>query len=107
MTRAGRSRRLATCSPAEPARWSSPPAFPVHTTYFTAVVDRDGNLRTFGDLYGLDTRMGAALFDKKVPFVTPRYDAEMLALRARQRPAASGAPGLSSLADAISNVFSP
>ena len=38
---------------------------PVHMTYFTAMVDGQGNLRTFGDLYGLDTRMGASLFGKK------------------------------------------
>jgi murein L,D-transpeptidase YcbB/YkuD len=81
---------------------------PVHMTYFTAMVDREGNLRTFGDLYGVDTRMGALLLGKKVPFVTPRYDAELMAMGARQRPAeASGAPGLSTLADAISNIFSP
>ena len=50
---------------------------PVHMTYFTAMVDRQGNLQTFGDLYGLDTRMGAILFGTKVPFVTPRYDDEI------------------------------
>ena len=77
---------------------------PVHMTYFTAMVDREGNLRTFGDLYGVDTRMGAALLGKKVPFVTPRYDAEIMAMRAQaEAERASGAPGLSSLADAISN----
>jgi hypothetical protein len=74
-------------------------------TYFTAMVDRRGNLQTFGDLYGLDTRMGAILFGAKVPFVTPRYDDELRAMRARSRPAAPfGAP---TLADAISNLFSP
>jgi L,D-transpeptidase YcbB len=81
---------------------------PVHVTYFTAMVDRQGNLRTFGDLYGLDTRMGANLFGRKVPFVTPRYDDEIRAMRARHRPAdPSGAPTRSTLADAISNIFSP
>jgi murein L,D-transpeptidase YcbB/YkuD len=82
---------------------------PVHMTYFTAMVDREGKLRTFGDLYGIDTRMGAALFGKTVPFVTPRYDAEMATLRARNRPAeaSSGSPSLSNLADAISDIFSP
>jgi len=81
---------------------------PVHMTYFTAMVDRQGNLRTFGDLYGLDTRMGAILFGKKVPFVTPRYDDEIRALRARRGPAdPSGAPTRSTLAEAISNIFSP
>jgi hypothetical protein len=81
---------------------------PVHMTYFTAMVDRQGNLRTFGDLYGLDTRMGANLFGRRVPFVTPRYDDEIRAMRARNGPAdPSGAQTRSTLADAISNIFSP
>ena len=79
---------------------------PVHVTYFTAMVDRQGNLRTFGDLYGLDTRMGANLFGKKVPFVTPRYDDEISAMRTRQRPT-DGAPTRSTLVDFISNIFLP
>ena len=74
---------------------------PVHMTYFTATVDHQGNLRTFGDLYGLDTRMGASLFGGKVPLVTPRYDDELRAVRAR-----AGQSGLT-LADVISNMFSP
>jgi L,D-transpeptidase YcbB len=78
---------------------------PVHMTYFTAVVDRQGNLQTFGDLYGLDARMGAILFGARVPFVTPRYEDEIRAMRERYRPAAgSGTP---TLADAIANIFSP
>jgi hypothetical protein len=49
--------------------------------------------------------MGAILFGTRVPFVTPRYDDEISAMRARYGPAApSGAP---SLADAIANIFSP
>jgi hypothetical protein len=81
---------------------------PVHVTYFTAMVDPQGNLRTLGDLYGLDTRMGASLFGGKVPFVTPRYDDEIRAMRARQRVAdPSGAPTRSTLADAIADIFSP
>ena len=81
---------------------------PVHVTYFTAMVDHQGNLRTFGDVYGLDTRMGANLFGGKVPFVTPRYDDEIRAMRARHRPAdPPGEPTRSTLADAISNIFSP
>jgi murein L,D-transpeptidase YcbB/YkuD len=79
---------------------------PVYVTYFTAMVDRQGNLRTFGDLYGLDTRMGATLFGGKVAFVTPRYDDEIRAARARQRQADPSASG-STLADAIASIFSP
>jgi L,D-transpeptidase YcbB len=78
---------------------------PVHMTYFTAAVDRQGNLKTFGDLYGLDARMGAILFGAKVPFVTPNYDDEIEAMRTRRRPEdPSGAP---TLADALANIFSP
>ncbi len=34
---------------------------PVYITYFTARVNEDGSLETFGDLYGHDARMAAAL----------------------------------------------
>jgi murein L,D-transpeptidase YcbB/YkuD len=77
---------------------------PVHMTYFTAMVDRQGNLQTFADLYGLDARMGAILFGRKVPFVTPRYDDEIKGMRTRHRPATAGT---STLADAIASIFSP
>jgi murein L,D-transpeptidase YcbB/YkuD len=81
---------------------------PVHVTYFTAMVDGQGNLRTFGDLYGLDTRMGAVLFGRQVPFVTPRYEEEIRAMRAAHRSAdSSRAPTRSPLAAAISTIFSP
>src|SRR5262245_40935778 len=81
---------------------------PVHMTYFTAMVDRQGNLRTFADLYGLDTPMGAILSGNRVRFVTPRYDDEIKAVRARQRPpGTSGSPPRSTLVEAISNIFSP
>jgi L,D-transpeptidase YcbB len=76
---------------------------PVHVTYFTVTVDHQGNLRTFGDLYGLDARMGASLFGGKVAFITPRYDDELRAMRARAGQSGSGL----TLADVISNIFSP
>jgi L,D-transpeptidase YcbB len=78
---------------------------PVHMTYFTAMVDDQGSLQTFGDLYGLDTRMGAILFGAKVPFVTPRYDDEIKAMRTRHRPTSPS--GAQTLADAIANFLSP
>jgi murein L,D-transpeptidase YcbB/YkuD len=37
---------------------------PVHLTYFTAVVDAQGKLQTFADIYGLDKKMAYALFGK-------------------------------------------
>jgi len=44
---------------------------PVHVTYFTAAVDDNGNVETFGDLYGLDTGVARALFDRPVQFEAP------------------------------------
>ncbi len=41
---------------------------PVHTTYFTAVADADGRVSTFGDLYGHDGRLEAALTGRPVRF---------------------------------------
>jgi murein L,D-transpeptidase YcbB/YkuD len=35
---------------------------PVHLTYFTAVVDEQGKVQTFDDVYGIDDRMAQALF---------------------------------------------
>ena len=34
---------------------------PVHLTYFTAAVDDDGTLHTYGDVYGLDSRVASTL----------------------------------------------
>ncbi len=38
---------------------------PVHVTYFTLRVNEDGSISTFGDLYGHDARMAAALFGER------------------------------------------
>ncbi|MEO8420891.1 MAG: L,D-transpeptidase family protein [Hyphomicrobium sp.] len=76
---------------------------PVHITYFTARVDDNGKLQTYGDIYGLDGRVGAALFGRKVRFETPRYEDEPVASRPpERRPQAS-----QNLADLISDLFSP
>ena len=122
--RVGDPRRLAEVLLAEDKGWSKDKVaslfrggtqevqldthIPVHNTYFTAMVDYKGNLRTFGDLYGLDARVGRALFGRKVRFGTPSYDAEVAAIQQeerRRRPQpTSGAP---TLADAIADIFSP
>ena len=83
---------------------------PVHVTYFTAMVDYEGKLRTFRDLYGLDDRVGAALFGRKVRFQTPRYDDETVAsgqqdMRGQVRQQQASGP--STLGQVISNIFSP
>ncbi|MGH6866894.1 MAG: L,D-transpeptidase family protein [Methyloceanibacter sp.] len=38
---------------------------PVHTTYFTAVVDDEGKLRTFGDVYKLDAVVASAVVGRR------------------------------------------
>jgi murein L,D-transpeptidase YcbB/YkuD len=81
---------------------------PVHVTYFTAMVDYRGSLRTFGDLYGLDARVGAALLGRKVRFETPRYDAETIAGGDRRGPARpSQSSAAANIAEAIADIFSP
>lgn len=55
---------------------------PVHTTYFTAVVDKDGSVSTFRDLYGHDSRLSAALSGRALP-------AESVVESAAAQPAAS------------------
>ena len=42
-------------------------AIPVHVTYFTAVAGDDGNVAYFGDVYGLDRRLAAALAGQPLP----------------------------------------
>ena len=44
---------------------------PVHLTYFTALVGEDGSLVRFGDIYGIDNRMAAKLFDNPARFPIP------------------------------------
>jgi murein L,D-transpeptidase YcbB/YkuD len=44
---------------------------PVYITYFTVWVNDDGSLATFGDVYGHDARMVAALFRGAVAFDAP------------------------------------
>jgi murein L,D-transpeptidase YcbB/YkuD len=41
---------------------------PVHVTYFTALVDADGKITTFPDIYGHDSRLAAALTGKPIRF---------------------------------------
>jgi len=83
---------------------------PVHVTYFTARVNDNGKLETYGDFYGLDGPVGAALFGRKVRFETPRYDDVVAASRQPDRrvPTPQGQySGASTLSDLISDIFSP
>jgi murein L,D-transpeptidase YcbB/YkuD len=40
---------------------------PVHITYFTAMVEGDGQLRSYGDVYGHDRRVALALSGRPLP----------------------------------------
>ncbi|MFA5948731.1 MAG: L,D-transpeptidase family protein [Hyphomicrobium sp.] len=39
---------------------------PVHMTYFTVIVDKDGGVRTFADLYGHDSKLSQALLGRAI-----------------------------------------
>jgi murein L,D-transpeptidase YcbB/YkuD len=41
---------------------------PTHVTYFTALVDDDGRVRTFSDIYGHDSRLAAAMTGRAIQF---------------------------------------
>jgi L,D-transpeptidase YcbB len=44
---------------------------PVHMVYFTAMVDEDRKVQTVADVYGLDRKMAAAMFDSAAGFPQP------------------------------------
>lgn len=59
-------------------------SIPVHVTYFTAVVADDGTVKTYGDIYGHDSRISAALLGKPIHFNAPRGgDDEVAAIESR------------------------
>ena len=62
---------------------SSPSEIPVHVTYFTAVAGEGGQVSSYGDIYGYDSRMSAALGGKPLP---------RRGRRQRRRPAPRRAP---------------
>jgi len=63
---------------------------PVYITYFTLWVNDDGSMSTFGDLYGHDARMAAALFGDSVGFDYPKSAND---LRETQVSRGNQAPG--------------
>jgi L,D-transpeptidase YcbB len=44
---------------------------PVHIAYFTMVAGEDGQVKSFGDVYGHDRRVGAALAGRPLPLEQP------------------------------------
>jgi L,D-transpeptidase YcbB len=47
---------------------------PVHTTYFTAVVDDQGKVTSFADIYALDRKLAPYVVDKVVASAAPAAD---------------------------------
>jgi len=78
---------------------------PVHLTYFTIVVDDQGKVQTFADVYGLDSKLGAALLGKAVKLqAAPTVEAAAQDPR-RKESAWRSATQTGGLADSISGLF--
>lgn len=76
---------------------------PVHLTYFTTVVDENGKVETFTDIYGLDSRMASALLGKAGKVLAPMIEAKAQDVRQRRKDWRS--IQRSGRADAISGLF--
>lgn len=61
---------------------------PVHTTYFTATVDAEGQVRTFADIYGMDGPTAAAIFGKEARPAAVADNAETAAPEVKPKPPA-------------------
>lgn len=78
---------------------------PVHLTYFTAVADLSGKAETFTDVYGLDSKMAAALFGKEARLQAPPAAPEVTAQATQQRRVSRRPVSGGGFADAISGLF--
>jgi murein L,D-transpeptidase YcbB/YkuD len=75
-------------------------SIPVHLTYFTLTADENGEISTFGDIYGLDGRLAPRLFDKPANFGGP-VAAPVVASEAPQRRRKNNDP----ISGVISGLF--
>lgn len=78
---------------------------PVHTTYFTAVVDKEGKVSTFPDLYGIDRKHAATLFGdaKGFPVPPPEPKRRSVASRPSSSRGSAGGGGFSNSLGFIGN----
>ncbi len=74
----------------------------MHLTYFTTVVDEEGKVQNFADVYGLDSKIGAALFGKGVKLKAPTVEPDAQSPRKSSWRAAEHT---GSVADSISGLF--
>src|SRR3990170_4385551 len=65
---------------------------PVHTTYFTAVVDEEGKVKSFADVYGLDGGVAAAILGKGAQPAAVADNAEPAPPKPQAAPSAGPAP---------------
>ena len=78
---------------------------PVHTTYFTAVVDKAGKVSTSADLYGIDRKQAVALFGdaKGFPVPPPEPKRRSVSRSVASTPARTGGSGFSNSLGFIGN----
>lgn len=60
---------------------------PVHNVYMTAAADENGKVKTFPDLYGLDTRVSSALLGRPLPRDPASIETASASDPSTQRPA--------------------
>ena len=65
---------------------------PVHTTYFTAVVDEEGKVKSFADVYSLDGGVAAAILGKGAQPAAVADNAESAPPKPQAAPSAAPAP---------------
>lgn len=61
----------------------------VHISYFTAAVGADGKLRSYPDIYGIDSRTASALAGRSVVLSSAKTDDEVKPTQTRPRPASA------------------
>ncbi|HYJ58418.1 MAG TPA: L,D-transpeptidase family protein [Methyloceanibacter sp.] len=69
---------------------------PVHTTYFTAVVDAEGNVKTYSDVYSLDAGVAAAILGKEAKAEAVADNADVAAPEVKPKPPTQPKPSNSS-----------
>jgi hypothetical protein len=80
---------------------------PVYITYFTLWVNDDGSISKFGDVYGHDARMAAALFGESITSASPSRAGESRVSRMPDRNRARRSQDTSNgIADSLSGFIS-
>jgi murein L,D-transpeptidase YcbB/YkuD len=78
----------------------------VHRTYFTLRVNDDSSISTFGDLYGHDAGMAAALYGESIAFSPPSGTDAADVRRTQDLNRARRSPETSNIADSVSGFLS-